>query len=307
MKTLSLDGRWQFRALRPAGNLPGFPKRALRWMNASVPGTVHTDLMACGLLQDPFYRMREKEAQWVEHVDWVYRRQFDVQEDLLGERAIELVAAGLDTFAEIHLNGRRLGDSANMFVEHRFAVKQALRHGRNVLEVRFASPVRESKRLEHHYGALQVALESHRVYVRKAQYSFGWDWGPKLTTSGIWRSIALEAFSGARILYGRAKVLSLTRQEALVEFSCDVRRLSRRPVEIRLFVGGPDRAVEYTHALQHERARMRVRIPNPRLWWPNGHGDHPLYTAVLTLLSEGEVLDEQQLQFGIRTVRLLQE
>src|SRR3990172_3970071 len=198
MKKIELQGGWRVRAIDKYRTLPTSKRSVTRWMKGTVPGTVHTDLLANGKIPDPFYRMNEKDVQWIDMQQWLYRKQLDVPADFLKERRIDLVAEGLDTYAEIRINNKRVGETANMFVEHRLDVKRYLRAGRNTIEVLFDSPSIRSKELERKHGRLQVALEPHRVYIRKAQYSFGWDWGPKLTTSGIWRPIYFEAWSGVR-------------------------------------------------------------------------------------------------------------
>lgn len=307
MKRLDLGGAWKFRGIDRHGTLPAGHGGVLRWMDASVPGTVHTDLMSAGAIPDPFYRMQENDVQWVDGIAWEYRREFTVPPEFLEEDAIDLACGGLDTFATIRCNGRIVGTTADMFVEHRFPVRASLREGKNVLSILFESPVVRAKELEKENGRLGVALDPHRVYARKAQYSFSWDWGPKLTTSGIWRGIALEAYSGGRILNPSASVVSVSPRKAVVKFSAGVRRLTGRPLSLRLFLGGPDRAAEYTLKVRGKEASLPVTVPEPHIWWPNGHGEQPLYTAVFTLLAGDEVLDERQVRFGIRSVRLIQE
>jgi beta-mannosidase len=306
MKTFDLGGAWKFRAIDRDGMIGVSHREALRWHDGSVPGTVHTDLMACGLIGDPFYRRQENDVQWVDALAWEYRKEFTVPRDFLAAQEVDLVASGLDTYAHVTCNGARVGSSSNMFVGHRFPLKRFLREGKNVLTILFDSPVARSKRLEEENGRLRVALEPHRVYVRKAQYSFSWDWGPKLTTSGIWRGIALEAFSGGRLVDPSAKVASLTGGRAVLKFSSGVHRRGNRSLSLRLFLGGPDRAAEYTHSVKGNEVHFTVVVPDPHIWWPNGQGEQPLYTAVFTLLDGEEVLDEKQVRFGIRTVRLLQ-
>ncbi len=306
MKTLDLGGAWQLRAMRGKAPSGPVPARAFRWFDATVPGTVHTDLMAAGLLADPFFRMQENDAQWVDDLAWEYRKEFAVPRGFLREKEVDIVASGLDTYATIRCNGALAGAASDMFVEHRFPVKRLLREGRNVLSVTFDSPVRRSRALEKKHGRLAVALEPHRVYVRKAQYSFGWDWGPMLTTSGIWRGISLEASTAGRLVNPSAKVVSLSAGRAVIKFTAGVHRSGSRPLFLRIFLGGPDRAAEYTREVRGRSAECTVIVPDPHLWWPSGQGEQPLYTAVFTLVSGEDVLDEKQVRFGIRTVRLIQ-
>jgi beta-mannosidase len=287
-------------------------------MKASVPGTVHTDLLAQGKIPDPFYRMQERDVQWVEEEDWVYRKDFRVEREMLRERWIELVAEGLDTIATVRLNGRLVGESANMFVGHRFNIKKHLRPGKNRIQVQFDSPARHAKLLERQYGQVQVSHASERVYVRKAQYSFGWDWGPRLATSGIWRSIGIEAFSGPRLVDPFVRTLSIGARRARVECSAQIRGgAARKGVQARIEVSGPVTmgsrvsarrwSATFLRRVKGRSFTLRFDIPRPSLWWPNGLGEQPLYTARIMLESAGQVLESQDVTFALRTVRIRQE
>jgi beta-mannosidase len=175
--------------------------------------------------------MNEEQVQWVDSQQWVYRREFEVDEDFLKEKRIELVAEGLDTYASIRINNKPVATTADMFVEHRFNVKNFLLNGKNLIEILFDSPVLRSKAIEKKHGVLAAGHEPHRIYVRKAQYSFGWDWGPRLATSGIWRTIRLEAHSQGAMRSPFVKVVSLTKHEAVVELSIDVSLFTSAPMQ----------------------------------------------------------------------------
>ena len=307
MKKLDLNGKWQFKAIDAYRTLPKENRKATRWMNAAVPGTVHTDLMSNKVIADPFYRMNENDVQWVDSQQWLYKRDFIVSSSLLNEDSVQLVAEGLDTYAAIRINGKLLAETSNMFIGHRFDVKSFLRKGKNTIEILFDSPTVRSKALEQEHGALRVALEPHRVYVRKAQYSFSWDWGPKLTTSGIWRDISLQAFSSARLKNPFAKIVSIADNKAVVELSADVELLAEGELQLRAYVGGGESSVEQTVQISEDRVKLQIEIENPQLWWPNGYGEQPMYKAVLSLLKNDEEIDEIEVPFAIRTVRLIQE
>ena len=307
MKIFDLNGRWQFRAINKYRTLPPNVSDVTRWMDGTVPGTVHTDLLAREKIPDPFFGINELDVQWIETQQWLYRREFNLPEKILEEDTIDLVAKGLDTYADIRVNGKMAGNTSNMFVEHRFSVKKFLRTGKNTIEILFDSPTVRSKSLERNYGTLDVARESYRVYVRKSQYSFGWDWGPKLTTSGIWRNIILEAYSVARLVDPFVKTIAVNRQNAVVEVSVDAEKLGDELLTLQLSVVGWDATIEQTVRVSGKRVKFQVRIPRPHLWWPNGYGDQPMYTAILTLLHEGIELHSIEVPFAIRTVRLLQK
>lgn len=307
MKTIDLNGEWAFKGAGPKRSFPPDEADALEWMKATVPGTVHTDLMAAGRIPDPFVRINELDVQWVDSRQWLYRREFDVDGDFLRADSLSLVAEGLDTYASLSLNGHIVGRTDNMFVEHRFDVKRFLKAGPNVLEVLFDSPVVHSKKLEQKYGALEVALEPHRVYVRKAQYSFGWDWGPKLTTSGIWRNIYLEGVSGCRIASVFARAERITKNNAVVRATIELDRIARSPLDITLEILGEGFEHRQSFAMRGKSKSLVINVPKPRIWWPNGYGEHPLYQVRVTASVNGAVCDSKVVPFGIRSVRLLQE
>ena len=307
MKRIDLNGVWRFKAVTPKKDFPPEHADLRGWMEASVPGTVHTDLMAADRLPDPFVRMNELDVQWIGSQRWLYRREFEVGRDFIMEDTIELVAEGLDTFAIVKVNGHIVGKTADMFVEHRFGVKNFLKTGRNVIEVLFDSPVIHSKKLEQEYGSLKVALEPHRVYVRKAQYSFGWDWGPKLTTSGIWRDIHLEAVSGCRIASVFARSERISKKNAVVRVTIELERSTKSSVDVTMEIRGEGFEHRQRCAVLGNKKSLIINVPNPRLWWPNGYGDQPLYRIRVTASVNGVECDSRVSSFGIRTVRLLQE
>ena len=307
VKNLDLNGIWQFKAINRYRTLPTGKRHSTAWMNGTVPGTVHTDLMANNVIPDPFYRMNENAVQWVDSQQWLYKRAFTVPRSLLKEDSVQLVAGGLDTYASIRINGTKVAETSNMFIEHRFEVKGYLRPGPNTIEVLFDSPTVRSKALEKKHGELRVALEPHRVYVRKAQYSFSWDWGPKLTTSGIWRNVSLQAFSSARLKNPFAKVLSVTKRKAVVQLSVGIERFKSDPFLLRAFVESDDSFVEETVEVSGNSATLTLHIPHPKLWWPNGYGEQSIYKAVISLSNGDDEIDELEVPFAIRTVCIIQE
>jgi beta-mannosidase len=307
MQLFDLNGKWELKARNAYDTLPAEHRKTTRWMRAHVPGTVHTDLLANGMIPDPFYRMNEHEVQWVDAQQWIYRRDFDLPLSFLSEKRIELVADGLDTFATIFCNGRRLVETDNMFIQHRIDIGRFLRSGRNRIEIVFDSPSERCLQLERRHGTLYVANEPPRVYARKAQYSFGWDWGPKLTTSGIWRNIRLEAYSSGRLHSPKVTVKSVSPEEAVLHIAVDVERLTRRRLHLRAFVAGNSASAEHTVMIRGKRGELSVHVHSPQFWWPNGYGAQSMYKAVLTLLSGDEELHTLEVPVAIRTVRLLQE
>jgi len=306
MNRIDLTGAWEVCARDTYKTLPQQFHRVTNWLPARVPGTIHTDLMAQHIIADPFYRMNENAVQWIDSVQWLYRRTFEIDNTMLKERNIVLVAEGLDTYASIAINGVHIGGAENMFVPHRFNVKRHLKVGTNVIEILFDSPVERSKQLQKKYGTLDVALESHRVYVRKAQYSFSWDWGPKLTTSGIWRPIYLELFSGPLLRNPYIRTTELNKTSAIIEMSVEVEHLTK-PLQLKTIIEGENFSDIILKKVTSSVARFKVKIPHPNIWWPNGYGGQPLYSATFLLLDGTTVVSETTATFGIRTIELIQE
>lgn len=305
--TLDLNGTWEVRAIDAYHGLPPDKRRCLHWLPATVPGTIHTDLLAAGVIPDPYYRTNENDVQWVDRMQWLYRRSFVVTVSMLRADRVFLVADGLDTYAAIRINGFEIARTANMFVGHRFEVKRYLHPGTNLIEILFHSATITAAALEKRHGALKVSHGNHRVYVRKAQYSFGWDWGPVLATCGIWRPISLQSFSGGRLDGPRVRVLSVDRHRAVVEVETGVERYRPRPLRLHVTIVGAAVIQEREEACKGRRARVRFAIRDPQLWWPNGSGEQPLYKAFLSLRGKENEIDRTEVSFAIRTIRLRQE
>ena len=205
---------WQFRQ-KDSGD----------WLPATVPGTVHTDLLANGRIEDPFYRMNELGLQWIDKKDWEYRTKLSVDDELINKKNQYLVFKGLDTYADIYLNGECIGSADNMFRTWKFDVSGKLKAGDNELRVVLASPTARGLEEMKRYG-LRLPADNDQserggmgqdrvsVYTRKAPYHYGWDWGPRLVASGIWRPVIIEAWSGMKVEDVYIKQTEVTRELA---------------------------------------------------------------------------------------------
>ncbi|HEY5001594.1 MAG TPA: glycoside hydrolase family 2 protein, partial [Ktedonobacteraceae bacterium] len=199
MKHLHLSHNWLFKQRSSDLSLLDDFSSTHEWSSATVPGTVHQDLLAAGRIPDPFLALNENLVQWVGESDWLYKCTFDLPADFKDADEIVLCFDGLDTFATVWLNSTQILTSDNMFVPQRVRVVSLLHPGLNELQILFASAWQRGKELEKQYGERFVWNgDASRVYVRKAQYHYGWDWGPTLLTAGIWKSIRLESYD-ARI------------------------------------------------------------------------------------------------------------
>ena len=207
MTNLSLDGPWQFRlAGKPKGKTP--PKLS-RWMPATVPGTVHYHLQQLGKIPDPHYGRNELDLQWIDQQDWEWSRTFQCDKSMLSAERQELIFDGIDTVAEMFLNGKPFGRSVNMFRQVVCNVQGVLKAGTNTLRVLIKSPTayaasqakRGKYRIDDRPWIWQTGEQrpTFRPWIRKVQCHFGWDWGLYLATSGIWQSCRLECVNGPRI------------------------------------------------------------------------------------------------------------
>lgn len=167
-----------------------------RWYPAKVPGEIHTDLLANKLIPDPYYRDNEKKLQWIEKENWEYKTRFSVPANLLKKKNIELVFDGLDTYAQVYLNGKLILEANNMFRQWKVDVKSLLKPEGNTILIHFRSAQNIVDSLAKADLPYMIP-DNPRTYVRKAQYHFGWDWGPKFTTCGIWKDVRLEGYNKA--------------------------------------------------------------------------------------------------------------
>lgn len=295
LSRIPLDGRWQF---RQAGQMT--------WHPARVPGCVHLDLIEAKLIPDPFYRDNELKVQWVEKEDWEYRREFEVTEAQLRKPHFELVAQGLDTFASIYLNGSQVAETNNMFRSYRFDVKPYLKPGLNEILIRFDSPVRRAKGLEE---SLTYKLPGGSPHVRKAPYHFGWDWGPRLVTSGIWRSIFIEAWEGSRISEVEIKQDFVDKNRVIIRARTRVVSDRNQKVALKATVMGK-RVFAHSESVSLKAGEnvneKALPVTNPDLWWPAGMGEQNLYTLRIDLYRKGRLLDSVEKRIGLRTLVLEQ-
>ncbi len=319
-----LPGPWTFRRV-PRAKGPADP-----WLPATVPGCVHTDLFANGKIGDPFWRLNEKDQQWIDKENWEYRTTIKADRELLARERVELVFHGLDTYADIFLNGVSVLWTTNMFRTWRVDLKGQLKPGDNVLVVRFRSPILQVKptydRLGYKLPAVNdQADEMVSMLTRKAPYHYGWDWGPRFVTSGIWRPVEIDAWDEARLddvqIFQNqldAKVARLT-----VKARVYATRAGRARVSVALATtaagetagaggtaaagGTPLGSVDADLKIGPNEVAVPVRIDNPQRWWPNGLGPQVLYPFQTSLSVGGVARDLRRTRFGLRTIEVVHE
>lgn len=178
---LNLD--WQFKYLADG-----------KWYDARVPGSIHADLLKNKLVPDPYFRDNETNLQWIDQTDWLYKRKLRIDSSILAHKKLELVFDGLDTYAEVRVNNQRVLLTDNMFRQWKTDVKHLLKRGWNEISIHF-SP---SQKIADSIAKSKLPLvlpDNNRVYVRKAQFQFGWDWGPKFVGCGIWKKVRLNCWN----------------------------------------------------------------------------------------------------------------
>ncbi|HEX6473312.1 MAG TPA: glycoside hydrolase family 2 protein [Streptosporangiaceae bacterium] len=296
----ALDRDW---TLRPIG---GEPHIGPEPVPATVPGCVHTDLLAAGLIPDPYLDDNELRLGWIGRTDWVYETAFDWTPD--GAAHTDLVCEGLDTVATVELNGVALGTTANMHRAYRFDATAALRPGVNRLAVRFAAPYGYTERLRAELGDRPGAYPEPYNFIRKMACNFGWDWGPTLVTVGIWRPIGLRSWSGARLAAIRPQVSG----DGRVTVHAALDRTGEpggagEPGELALTATIAGRAATVAVPAGQATATVELKVDAPELWWPRGYGAQPLYDLDVTLTGAGGVgrpLDRWRRRVGFRDVHL---
>lgn len=303
MQRFSLSGSWQLAKLGEE-----------KWFEVEVPGCVHTSLMNLGLIPDPFIADNEERVAWVAESSWQYRKHFSLDSDFLKEARIELRCYGLDTLAEIILNNKKIAFTDNMFRSWSFEVKEALKDGENELIITFLSPVNyvTSRQKEFPLRSPNEGIAG-AGHLRKAQYQFGWDWGPKLPTIGIWKRIELVAYSHP--IFKEINVRSrLDSERGKLKVDCHLFPFkSNADLKLNILITTPRaEKIQHEYRVDSDLASYEVTIPSPDLWWPNGFPlpelakPKALYHMELFLKEGSEILDYWQGKIGFRNLKLLQ-
>ncbi len=292
-----LDTGWTVR-LVAAGDLaaPEHPGLATG-IPATVPGSVHTDLLAAGIIDDHDIGTAEDDQHWVGRATWAWSCTFDW--DGGGHEHWDLVFEGIDTLGEVVCNGTSVGTTTNMHRRHRFDVRDLLVPGRNVVEViihPIMAAVRDSRA---QVGELPADGADHYNHVRKMACNFGWDWGPVLVTAALWRPVVLHGWSTARMGEVRPLV-TMDGDDGTVDVAVQVVRRagSSTPLQVRVALADAATTVD----LVGDGATASIRIAAPDRWWPIGMGSQALYDLQVQLLTEGTVIDEASRRVGFRTV-----
>jgi beta-mannosidase len=300
MSYRSLHSGWTVRAV--SGPIPAAISGIA--IPASVPGCVHTDLLAAGLIEDPFDGANETDQQWISDTTWRFETAFEWTDD--GAARHDLAAAGLDTIATIEVNGVVVGRTQNQHRSYRFDIGGALRGGRNTIAVEFAAPVPTAVARSIEHGPRPHA--NHHPYnaIRKMACNFGWDWGIDVATSGIWKAIGIESWSGVRIASVRPLV-GIDGETGVLTAHVDLEGAAiGGRTEITVTVAGHQETV----VTDTTSGTVVLQVPEVDRWWPIGHGRQPLYEVSVSaadVASEPASQEEASTwrgRVGFRTVEL---
>jgi len=291
----SLNGTWQVRA-----------QGSNKVYNATVPGLIHVDLYENRIIANPFYAFYEDQLQWVGDTGWVYEKYFELDRDFFTNKNIQLVCEGLDTYAKVFINDSLVLTADNMFKNWYANAKRYLRIGYNKIKVEFPSVTKVNT---YYYNQLPYKLPGdERVVSRKAAYHFGWDWGPKYVTMGIWRPIYLKYWKYVNVLGVNYIQKSLTDSVAKMSASFVINAGVTDTAEFRLlfdsvpFFTGKELLTKGVNAI-----RIDFDMTNPERWWPNGMGVARLYNLGYEIYFAGRKEAEGYQKIGLRTVELVQK
>ncbi|MFA6185758.1 MAG: sugar-binding domain-containing protein [Phycisphaerae bacterium] len=307
---ISLDGLWKLKEKERSNKLPDKLSDAklagTGWLNADVPGDVHATLIKEGVIKDPYIYMNSKECSWVGQRDWWFQKSIMVPKGFKGKR-VELSFDGIDMFSTVYVNDKKIAETENAFLGYSFDVSEYLDYGNtNLITVciRATKPILELKKTDDYFACFYTP----RVFARKAQCQFGWDWAPDLCAVGIWQSVKLAAYTQGVIkdVYIRTKI----KGEAHFEVELDgetkesVKKGHTHSLRIEILKNNQKYSKDINVAGKKNFAN--IDIPNPQLWWPNGYGEAELYDYEISLSREGLVLDKKKGRFGIRQVEVVE-
>ena len=289
------------------------------WLEASVPGDVHTDLLKNGLIEDPFYRLNEHDLQWIDKTDWEYKTEFDLSQKDLNSHSLALEFQGIDTYSSIYLNDSLIGTTDNMFIGKTVDIKNFAKLGKNKLYIKLFSPINKGVKLHDSLGydissfngndlAEIGKVEGNKrvsVFTRKAPYHFGWDWGPRLVTSGIWQPINIKTWNYFNIEDLYIRQISLNENASLV---AEIELESYLEIDEMISEIYVDNQKVSTDLIYINKGANKIEIPftikDYELWWPNGMGNQNMYDVKVKLQSNNNFVTSSK-RVGLREINLV--
>jgi|CZKF01.1.fsa_nt_gi beta-mannosidase len=311
-KFVALNHGWQFRQITA-----GAEQGESGWLPATVPGDVHLDLLANKKITDPFFRDNESKLQWIEQESWEYRLSFEVTPELLARSNVDLVFDGLDGAAEVSVNGAKLLSADNSFRIWRVPVKSHLHVGKNLLSIVFPSPIKAAAEAAASDPWQPKTKTEAKTYIRKPAYEYGWDWGPRFVTSGVWKQVGLEAWDKARIADFHIRQRDVSREVAHLDAEVEIEAATATTADVIVTYWGsgeplagkkPTFPVHVTLHAGRNVLDLPIEIQKPKLWYPAGYGEQSLYGFEAHLFTSGnEEAEYRTVKTGLRSIVLHRE
>ncbi len=308
---LDLNGPWRFASTADPSayglSETELQKTGLKFFPCQVPGCLETDMESCGLLKDLFVGRNILEVQRLEHLHVFYVREFPVDE-WPEETEPWLIFEGVDCFADVYLNGAKLGSCDNMLIAHEFFVGNVLK-ARNELLVHIRPAVEEAKKAAYPLGLRAQGWTYESLHVRKAPHMYGWDIMPRAVSTGLWRPVRVDFRPVERLEACHLDTAILAPDHAHAELMLyyEARLQPGNEADYEIAVEGRCGASEFSGSqkMAFPAGRLRIKLSNPQLWWPRGSGDACLYEVEVRLLKNGIPIDMRRFRHGIRQVELV--
>ncbi|MGB4658242.1 MAG: glycoside hydrolase family 2 protein [Mobilitalea sp.] len=296
----TLNGIWKMKEISES-----------KWMDAKIPGSVMSSLLANHKAEDPFWRLNEYEARELFRKDYEFTRDFSLMEDFYQHEKIDLICYGLDTLAEVYINEVLLAKTNNMHRTWRMDSKNLLKSGTNQIRIIFRAPITyiesyvSAENKEINYVA-SGAMRGNQ-YIRKAHCMFGWDWGAQVPDAGIWRDIELISYSDGKI--EDVDILQHHKKDGVsleIVTDLDLNAKGNYSLEYTLIAPNGEVTSSCETACRGTNT-YTIAVEQPELWWPNGYGEQPLYHLSVVMKNNDQASDSKEYTIGLRTLTISQD
>ena len=289
---IGIDSNWKFSS-----------HNSNNWQEATVPGNVFTDLLANHQIPDPFIKTNEEKVQWVSDSIWVYKTQFVLDKNTLSKKHITLQFDGIDTYAEIFINDKKQLTTNNAFRQYEINAKNLLKEKNELTIIFYPTHLAENKKK----SIVDYELpEGNRIFTRKAQFQYGWDWGPKLNTAGIWKDIKIIATNN--LIIKDVYIIQENLNDSIANLTCklDLKYNNTDGYTFELYVNDSLTSIS-TDGLQYSPTYIPFEIKNPKRWWPHNIGKPYLYDIRIDVKEGNTLIASKNLKKGLRTIELITE
>ena len=279
------------------------------WLEAEVPGCIHTDLLYNRKIEDPFVGLNENKLQWIADKKWIYKKSFTLDKVIFEFENIYLLFQGLDTYATIILNETQILKTNNMFHPWQIDVRNILKKGHNEIIIEFESPIHrilpKMKHMSYEYPADNDQIQKTSPFTRKAPYHYGWDWGPAFATSGIWKPVELFCYDSVYIENIFIEQSEISKESAKIDLNIHIKSEGSHNVDLK--ITEPKSDINITKPVNIKKGdnhlSRRIEISRPDLWWPNGHGKQPMYEFNVRI-NKNDFEDSMCVKVGLRDFKV---